>query len=417
MVITSTLAAGSTSGDGDDWSVPALDALGVPVIQSPVVEPRHVAPGSPTTPGSARSTWRAGVAIPEFDGRIIGPTFAFKEVVDGDGDPGSDDRRRPGRPGAHRPAGPPRRAHGPAAADPQRARKRVVVVLSAYPTKRGRLGNAVGLDTPGLGDRCCSRALRDAGYRVERIPVDGDTLMDELADRLHLRPADAHRPPGRRRRRSPGRSTRTSAGSTPWPRGCRTGVESVWGPAPGEVYVHDGDRSYFPGIDLGGVLVTIQPPRGFGADPIGTYHAPDLPPPHHYLAFYQWLDRRRVGGRLGCRRHRAPRQARHAGVAAGQGAGAVGRLLPRPRARRRAAVLSVRGQRPRRGHPGQAADARRRRRPPATAADPGRPLRRPRPARAAPRHATPRVSAMDPGQAARRCATRCGSCWSSADPP
>ena len=46
----------------------------------------------------------------------------------------------------------------------------------------------------------------------------------------------------------------------------------------------------FPGIDLGGVLVTIQPPRGFGSDPIGTYHAPDMPPPHHYLAFYRWLD-------------------------------------------------------------------------------------------------------------------------------
>ncbi len=43
-------------------------------------------------------------------------------------------------------------------------------------------------------------------------------------------------------------------------------------------------------MDLGGVLVTVQPPRGFGSDPIGTYHAPDVPPPHHYLAFYRWLD-------------------------------------------------------------------------------------------------------------------------------
>ena len=29
---------------------------------------------------------------------------------------------------------------------------------------------------------------------------------------------------------------------------------------------------------------------GFGDDPIGAYHAPDVPPPHHYLAFYRWLD-------------------------------------------------------------------------------------------------------------------------------
>jgi cobaltochelatase CobN len=62
----------------------------------------------------------------------------------------------------------------------------------------------------------------------------------------------------------------------------------IWGPAPGEVYL-DGADLCFPGLDLGGVLVTIQPPRGFGSDPIGTYHAPDVPPPHHYLAFYRWL--------------------------------------------------------------------------------------------------------------------------------
>ena len=36
--------------------------------------------------------------------------------------------------------------------------------------------------------------------------------------------------------------------------------------------------------------MTVQPPRGFGSDPIGAYHAPDVPPPHHYLAFYRWLD-------------------------------------------------------------------------------------------------------------------------------
>ncbi|HKY67614.1 MAG TPA: cobaltochelatase subunit CobN, partial [Acidimicrobiales bacterium] len=88
-------------------------------------------------------------------------------------------------------------------------------------------------------------------------------------------------------------------------------VTSIWGEAPGDVYVVpaatddfstavsgaltpetavENTDIVFPGIDLGGVLVTIQPPRGFGSDPIGAYHAPDVPPPHHYLAFYRWLD-------------------------------------------------------------------------------------------------------------------------------
>jgi len=33
----------------------------------------------------------------------------------------------------------------------------------------------------------------------------------------------------------------------------------------------------------------IQPPRGFGENPIAIYHDPDLPPSHHYLAAYRWL--------------------------------------------------------------------------------------------------------------------------------
>jgi cobaltochelatase CobN len=37
-------------------------------------------------------------------------------------------------------------------------------------------------------------------------------------------------------------------------------------------------------------LVAIQPPRGYGDDPVAVYHSPNLPPVHHYLAFYRWLD-------------------------------------------------------------------------------------------------------------------------------
>ena len=34
----------------------------------------------------------------------------------------------------------------------------------------------------------------------------------------------------------------------------------------------------------------IQPPRGFGENPVAIYHDPDLPPSHHYLATYRWLE-------------------------------------------------------------------------------------------------------------------------------
>jgi cobaltochelatase CobN len=287
-LITTVLAMGGAAPgdtDPDGWSVPELAELGVPVVQAPSCN-------------RSRDEWLAddaglspldvamGVAIPEFDGRIVGPAFAFKEEVDDGGDLGVTitatraDRERARRVArlAMRLA---RLRHTPS------REKRVAVVLGAYPTKRSRLGNAVGLDSPASAIRLL-HALRSAGYRVDRIPADGDALMAELADRLTydspaLTPAQAALAVGRM----------PTAAYARWfatlPADARDLVESVWGPAPGEVYV-DGDDLCFPGLDLGGVLVTIQPPRGFGSDPIGTYHAPDVPPPHHYLAFYRWLD-------------------------------------------------------------------------------------------------------------------------------
>ncbi|MGH8986072.1 MAG: cobaltochelatase subunit CobN [Acidimicrobiia bacterium] len=292
-VITSALAAGSSSDAGEGWSAPALAGLDVPVIQSPASS-RSRAVWADDDGGLSPVDVASGVAIPEFDGRIIGPTYAFKEIVDDADRPGAEivatraDRERAERLAriAVRHARLRRPAH----------RKRIALVLSAYPTKRGRLGNAVGLDTPASAV-VLLHALRGAGYRVDRIPEHGDALMAELADRFTydqatLTDAQSEAAAGRLE----------VAEYVRWfeslPAEAQAGVETAWGPPPGDVYVHAG-ALVFPGLDLGGVLVTIQPPRGFGPDPIGTYHAPDLPPPHHYLAFYRWLATAVADGGMG----------------------------------------------------------------------------------------------------------------------
>jgi cobaltochelatase CobN len=284
-VVTTVLAMGAAGAAGDGWQVPQLEALGRPVLQAPSCNrPGEEWLASDT--GLAPIDVAMGVAWPEFDGRVIGPAFAFKEEVDDGGELGA--------PIVATRADPERTARvastavrlGRLRCQAPRS-KRVAVVLSAYPTRRSRLGNAVGLDTPASTVALLHR-LRDAGYRVDRIPADGDQLMAELVERFtydspHLSAAQAAACPGRW----------PVADYTRWfatlPEDARDQVAGVWGPPPGEVYVHDGHLC-FPGLDLGGVLVAVQPPRGFGPDPIGTYHAPDLPPPHHYLAFYRWLD-------------------------------------------------------------------------------------------------------------------------------
>jgi cobaltochelatase CobN len=286
-VITTVLASGSAAPDGGDWDAASLAGLGVPIVQA-------------TAATCPRADWEANpgglfpidvamsVAIPEFDGRIIAVPFSFKETVD-DGDtlgtPVTAYRSVADR--VARVAGVAVRlgglGHIPV------ADRRVAIVLSAYPTKRSRIGNAVALDTP-ASVIALLHELQATGYRVDRIPSDGDSLMAELIDafsyeRETLTAAQLQRAAGR----WPGASYREAFERMP--AALRDGVRAKWGPAPGTVYVDEarGDL-VFAGLDLGHVFIAVQPPRGFGEDPIAVYHSPDLAPTHHYLAFYRWLD-------------------------------------------------------------------------------------------------------------------------------
>jgi cobaltochelatase CobN len=252
-LVATVLAMGVS--DGDDWDASALAALDVPVLQA-VCATQPAEAWQASAAGLTPIDVAMSVAIPEFDGRIIGVPFSFKEVVDGGdelGAPVTAYRTVPDR--VDRIAGLATRLaalrHVP------NDDKRLAVVLSAYPTKKSRIGNAVGLDTPASVVGLLHR-LRDAGYRVDRIPEDGDALMTELADGgiCGRWPAERYTAPA--------------------------SVTETWGQAE--------DEFAFAGIDLGGVLVAIQPARGFGENPIAVYHSPDLAPTHHYVAFYRWLE-------------------------------------------------------------------------------------------------------------------------------
>src|SRR5206468_12902608 len=58
-----------------------------------------------------------------------------------------------------------------------------------------------------------------------------------------------------------------------------------WGEPPGALFVSpgpDGDDIVFAALRAGNVVVMVQPPRGFGENPIAIYDDPDLPPSHQY---------------------------------------------------------------------------------------------------------------------------------------
>ena len=301
VLIVTVLAAGGSAaalaqagGDDEMWDVGAIAALDVPVLQGLCL----------TTP---RAAWAAGdaglspldaatqVAIPEFDGRLISVPFSFKETGEDGLSVYVADPERAARVAGQAMALARLRRTAP-------ADRRVAVVLSSYPTKHARIGNAVGLDTPASAIALL-RAMREAGYDIGPAagsgalpgiePPDGDALMhaiiaaggqdldwltsQQLSDAVVRIPA---------------------AWYGDWfarlPASLRAAMAEAWGPPPGDLYV---DRSRDPDGELvlaaltaGNVVLLVQPPRGFGENPVAIYHDPDLPPSHHYLAAYRWLE-------------------------------------------------------------------------------------------------------------------------------
>jgi cobaltochelatase CobN len=287
VLVVTVLAAGgmvaaTASGGGDEeaWDVGALAALDVPVVQALcVTTTREQWAGSHA--GVSPLDAAMQVAIPEFDGRIITVPFSFKHLdADGLSVYRADSERAARVAGiAVRQA---RLRQLPNAA------KRLVIVLSSYPTKHSRIGNAVGLDTPASAVRLLA-ALAEAGYDLgdDPPPDDGDALIHRLIA------AGGHDVEWLTAEQLATADARVSgAGYREWfaalSAGMRERVVAHWGRPPGELYVDGGDV-VVAGLRFGDVFVMIQPPRGFGENPIAIYHDPDLPPSHHYLAAYRWL--------------------------------------------------------------------------------------------------------------------------------
>ncbi|MGE7989920.1 cobaltochelatase subunit CobN [Pseudomonas sp. NPDC089554] len=163
------------------------------------------------------------------------------------------------------------------------AQKRVALVLANYPTRDGRIGNGVGLDTPAAALNIL-QALQTQGYPVAGLPHSGTALIQQLLggvtndlDHLDQRPCaqslsldDYHR------------------AFAQLPDANQRAVLERWG-APEQDPMFRAGRMMVAGLRYGLTFVGIQPARGYQVAPSAVYHDPDLVPPHAYLAFHFWL--------------------------------------------------------------------------------------------------------------------------------
>jgi cobaltochelatase CobN len=256
----------------DESEGTVLDSIDAPVLQVVLA-------------GSGVDAWRASrrglspadlamhVALPEIDGRILTRAISFKAVAE---------REASTEFGAvvHQPladrvdfvadlaASWARLRRKPAAA------KRLACVLPDYPSRCGRTGYAVGLDTPASAV-AIAEMLSAAGYSVT-ADHDAPSLITAMSEGP-LEPALT--------------LADYQAELATAPESFRASLEAAWGDPAGDPSAIDG-AFRFRFVRLGRLIVAVQPDRGDAARRRGDYHDLTLPPRHAYVAFHFWLTRR-----------------------------------------------------------------------------------------------------------------------------
>jgi cobaltochelatase CobN len=246
-----------------------LDLADVPVLQAILA-------------GSTRERWQAdprglasadlamNVVLPEMDGRLVTRAISCKA-------PAEHDAELEFTPMIHETV--PSRVGFVAALaaawvrlrKTPRAERKLACVLSDYPSKDGRGGFAVGLDTP-ASVHAIAELLRDGGYTIGALPA-ADELMHHLEDgatteRLSL--ADYLR------------------ALADMPTTFVNSVTTTWGPPETDSHIVAGAFT-FSILNAGNMLVALQPCRGKPGSHKADYHDVALPPCHAYVAFYVWL--------------------------------------------------------------------------------------------------------------------------------
>ena len=163
------------------------------------------------------------------------------------------------------------------------ANKRIALVLANYPTRDGRIGNGVGLDTPAAALNILA-ALREQGYPVDDLPESGTALIHRLLggvtndlDNNDQRPCPQSLS-----------LEEYQCFFEQLPAANQQAIIERWGAAQQDPMFRQG-RMMVPGLRFGSSFVGIQPARGYNLDASAVYHDPDLVPPHGYLAFYCWI--------------------------------------------------------------------------------------------------------------------------------
>lgn len=167
------------------------------------------------------------------------------------------------------------------------SQKKVAVIFHNYPPRNYSIGTAFGLDSPESVINIL-KEMKNRGYEIEQIPENGQVLIEEIISKAT----------NDRNFVSIEQLYERAVSKVPlkdynkWfaklPEKIKNQMIKSWGEAPGEILNYE-EQLIIPGIINGNVFIGMQPPRGFLEDSAANVHNPDLPMPHHYYAYYEWI--------------------------------------------------------------------------------------------------------------------------------
>lgn len=265
VILNTTAFSARTSADEPS----PLEYAGVPILQTVLAGSRLEA-WRDNQRGLSAADLAMNVVLPEIDGRLFAGAISFKRESASHSD-------FEFTPLLHAPddAGLAHAVDMAAAwarlARTPRAKRRLAFILPDYPGKAGRAGSGVGLDGPGSAAAILS-LLKDSGYALDEIPQ-----ADEIFRRLTQGAASPILDITQYRRLFAN-----------LPRETREKVLAAWG-EPESDFDCDGNVFHHRVMDLGHILLAVQPDRAARRDRKDRYHDPALPPRHGYIAFHLWL--------------------------------------------------------------------------------------------------------------------------------
>ncbi|MCU0526671.1 MAG: magnesium chelatase subunit H [Elainella sp. Prado103] len=163
--------------------------------------------------------------------------------------------------------------------------RKIAIVLYGFPPGYGATGTAALLNVPQSLIQLL-QALQAQGYRVNDIPADGESLIQQvkIADEK-ISEHEVNTVSVKKLERWLGYLL-TRRVEKQWKSLSKTGIRIL------ENGDHPEESLYLlGGVQLGNIWIGVQPPLGLAGDPMRLMFERDLTPHPQYAAFYQWLQK------------------------------------------------------------------------------------------------------------------------------